>query len=46
MMEAARSYEMLAPYNNTTRRHNPGDLGWNLHHSDNLKYRKKKGMYT
>jgi hypothetical protein len=36
-MEAARFSETLVSYRNTTRRHNPEDLGLNLHYPENLK---------
>jgi hypothetical protein len=36
-MEQARSFKMLVSYNNTTWRHNPEDLDFNLHHCENLK---------
>jgi hypothetical protein len=36
-MEAAKSFEMLVSYCNTTWHHNTEDIDLNLHHCRNLK---------
>jgi hypothetical protein len=39
MMNVARFSDTLVSYYNTTLRHNPEEIDWNLHRRENLKYR-------